>query len=383
MARELPVGVRRTQYGFEARARIGSRRTKTVLERSKHFPKNALIREMRAWQDAEVVRLRAELAARVGPAAIRGTLAADIDRYLKLVASMPSADSRARDLEAWRERFGDVPRSALTAERIRAQLHDWRLNGPRYKVTRGATKGAPARIVRVPGGLSASACNHRRTALLHLFTVLDGKRAANPVREVPRFAEPAPEPRARDLADLVKVIALVSSNKQRARLQVLLWTGMRGHSELSRMKPEYLDLAAKVCHVPTSKSARTFRVVTLNDHGVKGWRAFIAADAWGEFDRTSLRTAFIRAAKRAGITRIRLYDLRHSQASALLRAGADLADVQQFLGHTTPRMTRRYAPFQSAKLAGATDRIGAELDSTAGNSNGDETVNTEPSEVRH
>lgn len=379
----LPPGIRRTPYGFEVRARIGSRTTKTVLERSKHFPKDARVKEMKAWRASETVALRAELASRIGPTPVRGTLAEDIDRYLKVVQAMPSLASRTRDLEAWRDRYGDVPRSALTAERIRAQLHEWRTLGPRHRVRRGRRKGDPAIVTTVAGGLSASACNHRRIALGHLFTVLDGKRAANPVRDVPPFREPAPEPRARDLGELLRAIDGVASNRQRARLQVLLWTGMRGHSELSRMRPEYLDLEAKICHVPTSKAARTFRVVTLNDHGVKAWQAFIAADAWGEFDRTALRTAFLRATKKAGLGRIRLYDLRHSQATALLKAGADLADVQQFLGHTSPRMTRRYAPFQSAKLARATERLGAEIDRTAGMSSGDETVNSELKEVTH
>lgn len=40
---------------------------------------------------------------------------------------------------------------------------------------------------------------------------------------------------------------------------------------------------------------------------------------------------------------MRPYDLRHSIATALRRAGADLADVQAFLGHGSPRMTQRYA----------------------------------------
>src|SRR6185295_12121548 len=43
--------------------------------------------------------------------------------------------------------------------------------------------------------LSPSAVNKRRTALQHLFTVLDGKSAPNPVKNVPKFREPDPRTR--------------------------------------------------------------------------------------------------------------------------------------------------------------------------------------------
>lgn len=53
--------------------------------------------------------------------------------------------------------------------------------------------------------------------------------------------------------------------------------------------------------------------------------------------------AFKRACKKAGVTNLRLHDLRHDFATLMLRKTRNLVDVQHSLGHKDPRMTLRYA----------------------------------------
>ena len=53
--------------------------------------------------------------------------------------------------------------------------------------------------------------------------------------------------------------------------------------------------------------------------------------------------SFRTALKRAGIKDFRFHDLRHTSASYLIMRGASLKSVQQQLGHTTLKMTERYA----------------------------------------
>lgn len=337
-------GIRTTKTGFEAYLTVIQERGQPGKFISKRYPKHASIRAMKAWREETRVKARQKLL----PKPDAGTFAMDIQRYLTLVRAMPSYEDRKRDLAAWRELFGDHPRSELTSERIRAQLHRWRTDGPVYRYDR------KNKLVRVPGkGLSASACNHRRTALLHLFTLLDGKDAPNPVRVVPPFAEPTPQPRGRDLAAVLAAIATIKSAKQRARATVLLWTGIRGNSELAKMTPEHLRLEERCCYVPTGKGSQKLRLVPLNDQGIEAWKEFAAVKAWGPYDKGALLNAVKRAGKKVGLANLRVYDARHSIAAAYLKVGADLADVQELLGHTTPRMTRRYAPFQRAKLDAA------------------------------
>lgn len=59
--------------------------------------------------------------------------------------------------------------------------------------------------------------------------------------------------------------------------------------------------------------------------------------------RNPLSKAFKKAATAAGFGHLRLHDLRHSTASQLLNAGADLGVVGMILGHRKPSSTRRYA----------------------------------------
>ena len=351
MARTLPPGIFPFRKGFRAYVRVAGQL------HSKIFAATATIREMRDWRDAKRVDHKRQ-ALREKPS--RGTFADDIARYLRIVAAMPTITYRTRDLIAWRDTLGDhVSRHALTPTMIREQLNQWRMDGPVLRVN---PRTKVVRAVKKP--LSASACNHRRTALLHLFTVLDGKDAPNPVRAVPAFVEPPPQPRARNLAELEAVIAKLRSAKSRARASVLLWTGIRGNSELGKMRPQHVNLEARVCHVPTGKGGRRMRLVPLNAKGVAAWKAFAAAKAWGTYDAAVLRKSLDRAARNRALATgvehrpLRTYDLRHSVATAYLAAGADLADVQDLLGHSTPRMTRRYAPQQRAKLLAAADRLG-------------------------
>lgn len=66
--------------------------------------------------------------------------------------------------------------------------------------------------------------------------------------------------------------------------------------------------------------------------------------------RTGLRRPHIRrfwdiVRKGAGIPHVRFHDLRHTAASEMLRRGLLLREVQYVLGHSSPRMTERYAHF--------------------------------------
>ena len=355
--RRLAPGIYKTDRGFRAFVRVKADRGRYRLL-SKRFPKGTALKAIVDWRHGLQIAARAQ-----APMPDGGTLAADIDRYLRQVAAMPTLKWRERDLQAWREKFGDVDRRQITPAMIRATLHRWRTEGPvivfepRHKVFT---------LHKRP--LSASACNHRRTALLHLYSTLDGQGGVNPVRAVKPFPEPPPQPRAHDLAFLEAAIGRMRNPKSQARARVLLWTGIRGNSELAHMDPSHVDLEAGVCHVPTGKGGHRMRLVPLPPTAITAWRTFAAVNAWGRYDRAILRKSLKAACRAEALARgipvppaIRSYDLRHSIATALLRAGADLADVQDMLGHTTTRMTRRYAPFQRAKLLAAGAAIEASL----------------------
>jgi integrase len=57
------------------------------------------------------------------------------------------------------------------------------------------------------------------------------------------------------------------------------------------------------------------------------------------------------AQKKAGLRRIKWHELRHSFASILTSGGAPLVVVQELLGHSTIRMTERYAHLAPGRSA--------------------------------
>jgi integrase len=63
--------------------------------------------------------------------------------------------------------------------------------------------------------------------------------------------------------------------------------------------------------------------------------------------------------KAAGITGLRIHDLRHSYASHLASGGASLPLIGALLGHSNPSTTARYAHLFSDPLRAATEKVGA------------------------
>jgi hypothetical protein len=104
------------------------------------------------------------------PHASRGTLAADILIYLKLLVNRPALRrARTFQLAWWCDRFGHRSRHALQPHELETALNE-----------------------RLAAGAAPSTVKKYRTALYHLFTKLDGRNAPNPLRDVPPPRERSP-----------------------------------------------------------------------------------------------------------------------------------------------------------------------------------------------
>jgi integrase len=75
--------------------------------------------------------------------------------------------------------------------------------------------------------------------------------------------------------------------------------------------------------------------------------------------REDTKYAWARICKTAGITGLRVHDLRHSYASTLAGAGVSLPTIGALLGHSMPSTTARYAHLLDDPLRAATERAGA------------------------
>jgi integrase len=322
--------------------------------RSKRFPLDTPIETLKRERDLLAVEsfYGASLFEAHGP-----SFATDADKYLDLVRSMPSFVDRAFHIGAWAKQFGHLPRAAIDGAAIRRVLEQWQ--------RRGRDDG---------GALSASSLNKRRTALMSMFSVLDGRGATNPVRDVPKYDERDSEQiRAHDPRLLYRLMARIGrkswrarrrafqggapqrTSKTRARLRVLLQTGWPA-AQLMKLTPSDVDWtpgkeSARVSRRHKGKGTRSRRVPLLPG-AVIALRAFAKADAWGKFSTSAMHKSLRRARddenrwrarfRKPPIAHVRPYDFRHTFGTEIARVLTDERAIGEFMLHSTPSQTRRY-----------------------------------------
>ena len=245
----------------------------------------------------------------------------------------------------------------------------------RHTITPADVRAALADLRRTH---AASTCNHYRQALLSLYQYLDGTDAPNPVRAVPNFASPDPEPRGLTYEMVQGILAAMSDqgtptgthqpraagSKAKARCRVIAFTGMRP-SEIMRYRPEHWDHAAHRLTVLTSKGGKT-RTIPLTADGEAALQALENLGAVGRFSTSTVHRAFRLALVKLGITGIRPYDLRHSYGTAMYQVTGDTRIVKELLGHSTTAITERYTLGHVPEyMQVATDRFQALTRATA------------------
>jgi site-specific recombinase XerD len=72
---------------------------------------------------------------------------------------------------------------------------------------------------------------------------------------------------------------------------------------------------------------------------------------------TNIFNSWDKARERAGLKDVRMHDLRHSFASALVNNGLSIYDVKELLGHASINTTQRYAHLSQDRLAQATETV--------------------------
>ena len=315
---------------------------------AKRFPSTATLTEMQDWRAAKRTDVLREALQRAEtePEPEPETFAADVVTYLKTVTSMTTYTERQQHMALWSRLFGDRTRDSIKAPEIRAVLEGWRASG--WTQTLRATGVSRVRP------LSESTCNKRRTALMHFFTVMNGKSGSNPARDVPKYREPEPEPRGYPYQVITAILDRMRPTKTRARLKVITWTGLSPRS-LQRVKPEDVDAA----------NHRLFRRRRQKGHGTRGQSIPILPQAvkafaelaehagFGVFDAhalgrrwrhaVALFTAHMREQDPAfTLPSFTVKDLRHSFGTRAYEVTGDLRAVAELLDHSTLDLTKRY-----------------------------------------
>ena len=207
------------------------------------------------------------------------------------------------------------------------------------------------------------------------FLVEEGYLSSNPAAGLPIPRQKKKLPKFLDEKEVVKLLEApggknVLAARDRAILETLYSTGMRV-GELVSLKPESVDFIAGVVRV--SGKGRKERIVPIGEKALeaiskysKGRGKLLASsrkgirkeaqalflDKWG--GRLSDRSVCRLVNKYVGMvstkTGISPHSIRHSFATHLLNAGADLRAVQELLGHANLSTTQIYTHVTTERL---------------------------------
>lgn len=192
----------------------------------------------------------------------------------------------------------------------------------------------------------------------------------NPVHGIARPRYNNKRERFLTAAEAKKLITAAgkSSNPQlQSIVQMLLLTGAR-KGELLKAKWSDVNLEQKVWHIPDSKTGKA-RYVPLSADAVKVIEGLVEIPGCPWLlpnpltlkPYSDIKRPWDKARKEAGLSDLRIHDLRHSAASFMINAGIDLFAVGRILGHADHQSTMRYSHLADATLQAAVEAGAAKM----------------------
>jgi len=149
-----------------------------------------------------------------------------------------------------------------------------------------------------------------------------------------------------------------------AALRLLLFTGCRLR-EILHLRWEHVDIERGCLFLPDSKSGR--KTVILNApalavlNSLERIGPYVVPGDDPEQPRHDLKRPWAAVTKRAGLTCVRLHDLRHTYASFGAGSGLGLPIIGRLLGHTQAVTTARYAHLDNDPLRRASESIAGRI----------------------
>ena len=175
---------------------------------------------------------------------------------------------------------------------------------------------------------------------------------------------------------LAEVLAAHPEKISAAAIRLMLLTGCRRNEALASTWAEF-DLKAGVWTKPSTntKAKRVHRVplsvaavdvlkemqaeaARMRKEGIITPYVFPSGKKQAEALKEVRRT-WASVCKTAGLSGVRLHDLRHSFASALVSGGVGLPAIGAMLGHSQPRTTHRYSHLYDDTLREAAEKVSA------------------------
>lgn len=242
--------------------------------------------------------------------------------------------------------FQNKPLGAITSEDVR-----------KYRQQRVGPKGRPVAVQTI---------NHDHMVLVHMLNIARSPQFAL-IKDNPAAHVPKPNPQnerdriiggeewnrllGKAAPHLQRIlIVLYSLGPRRGELLGLEWPDVdmqrreftlrhtkNGESRIVPMTPEVHRVFTELWH---ERRLDTHRVFLYKDRPIR-----------------DVKTAFSSACRRAGITKLRLHDLRHSACTNLRRAGVDATTAMKIVGHKSEHMHRRYNTVEPEDLRRAASQL--------------------------
>ena len=214
--------------------------------------------------------------------------------------------------------------------------------------------------------------------LMSLAEEWEWREGTNPCRHISKFREHARQRflSSNEIAAVRSASAELLAGKKitphaASILELLLLTGARS-GELASAKWAWVDWALQIIALPDSKSGA--KTIYLSKDAVALLREqekrsssheYIYPGRYAGKHIHNLRKPWVRICVQAGLSGVRVHDLRHTAASLALGSGTSLAIVGRLLGHTQVQTTLRYAHLDTDPALRAADLIGQRVRETA------------------
>jgi len=160
-------------------------------------------------------------------------------------------------------------------------------------------------------------------------------------------------------SEIQKIFEVTSNIKHKVVLALLYYAGLR-LSEVRnlRWQDQDIDFEREVIHLKQAKGEKE-RIVFLHkklkkmlmDYGIRKSGLVLISERGGKYNERTIQQIVKNTARKAKIKKkVTPHTLRHSFATHLLEAGADIRHIQQLLGHKSLRTTQIYTHIASKDI---------------------------------
>jgi site-specific recombinase XerD len=215
-------------------------------------------------------------------------------------------------------------------------------------------------------GLSPKTINCRLDSVRGFFTYLnqeEGIPKSNPVKKGSGLRLARPLPRYLKDEEVTRFFQTLKGLRDRAIFMLMLRCGLRVE-EVAHLRLQDLDLAQRRILVCQGKGNKG-RVVYISPDAERALRDYLESRSSSKekeiflvnkgtcsgmpISVRGIQKRMEHYARQAGL-QISCHHLRHTMATQLLNADADLVTIQDLLGHTRIKTTQRYARVSNVKV---------------------------------